>query len=112
MKATIFYILLTVLAHSRGQYHYQGLMNYLENRMIAMEVRSFWFIWPRFNILSAVLLVFSHFTETSTFLGIRQNSETMLILRVLYIYSTRQHLKMLAISVAQFVQSESTHTLK
>jgi len=32
----------------------------------------------------------------------------MLILRVLYIYSTRQHLKMLAISVAQFVQSEST----
>jgi len=74
MKATIFFILLTFLAHSRGQYHYQGLMNYLENRMLAMEVREFWFIWPRFNTQSAVLLVFSHFTETFTFLDIHQNN--------------------------------------
>ncbi|XP_016340283.1 olfactomedin-like protein 3B [Sinocyclocheilus anshuiensis] len=39
MKATIFFIVLTAVARSRGQYHYQGLMNYLENRMLAMEER-------------------------------------------------------------------------
>ncbi len=44
MKATIFFFLLTVLARSRGQY-YQGLMNYLENRMVAMEVRYILLVW-------------------------------------------------------------------
>ncbi|TRZ02455.1 hypothetical protein DNTS_030282 [Danionella cerebrum] len=39
MKTSIVFILLTIFAHSRGQYHYQGLMNYLENRMLAMEER-------------------------------------------------------------------------
>ncbi|XP_051947187.1 olfactomedin-like protein 3B isoform X1 [Xyrauchen texanus] len=40
MKATIFFILFIIYTQcSRCQYHYQGLMNYLENRMLAMEER-------------------------------------------------------------------------
>ncbi|XP_056589228.1 olfactomedin-like protein 3B isoform X1 [Triplophysa dalaica] len=38
MKATVFFIFFTILTQVRGQY-YQGLMNYLESRMLAMEER-------------------------------------------------------------------------
>lgn len=44
MKATIFLILVTISTQVRGQY-YQGLMNYLESRMLAMEVRIICFVW-------------------------------------------------------------------
>lgn len=43
MKAGFFFsLLLSVLAQlSQAQYHYQNLMNYLESRMAAMEVRTY-----------------------------------------------------------------------
>ncbi|XP_076840022.1 olfactomedin-like protein 3B [Brachyhypopomus gauderio] len=41
MEAAVFILLLlgTLSQLSRGQYHYQSLMNYLESRMVAMEER-------------------------------------------------------------------------
>lgn len=44
MKAGFFFfsVLLSMLAQlSQAQYHYQNLMNYLESRMAALEVRIY-----------------------------------------------------------------------
>lgn len=40
MKPLLVFLVSTAWAFTRGQYYYQELMNYLENRMLAIEVRG------------------------------------------------------------------------